>query len=355
MIATKRAHAATTPSRRDMRGVEATDPPGPQPIDKNLEVGPRTRSGFVRNLSDRAASNFELAILLGVLAGLCWWFVAEQRKFKEASLSLEARLMAAPVPVDRFAFADRNGFAAAMQIVPAPQFATLSHGPRGLMGLHHVAAGSDPLTTVTVSGLPARTEMSSGRFLSPTTWAMALGDLNDIVIRLPQSGGEPVRANVDVRARSGALLHSFSVEVQQAGTAIESNERSKRGLSGPDPRKSKANAKSKRKNRQSKSVSDHHTAPSVAGSSPSQPVAPAANKAPESLAPKGPVPGQAAIASGTSILPNQVPPSLLGVPPVLGLFPPDPRDSEHSDLTAQERDDPRHLILRGLGPGIAGP
>ena len=303
-----------------------------------------------RDLTDRFASNVELVVMMGVLAGLCWWFVAAgMTPPTDEPVRIQSNIET-PAAVDRFAFAGRNGLASQMRIPgPQPVHRDLILQARSLaLDVHHVSAThADPLAVVSISGLPSATRMSVGGFHTPTTWSAAIGDLDNLIITLPADASLPIRTRIDVRGRAGEVLHSFALELQLEGPADAKRPAPRAGVISPNEGEALQNqrSQSKRKSRQSSAA---RAQPAIGSAAPTI-AATGAKAAPQLVWPGTPA--------------NVGKPSLSSPPPALlpngaaatGLFVPDPRDSALSGLAPAERDDPRHLILRGLDPGPGRP
>lgn len=320
------------------RPLRGRDEPEPQPL-----VGdePPSESGwqaFVRGLG----ADLEFLLLAGALLALSAWFVLENGRQGEGVRDAHAPAVpadVAPPPAENvragpaFSFIGAEGRDA---LVPALQAAGWrSAGPlpnpvaTASIEQHALLAEPvfDPLGSLQISGLPPETRLSAGAALTgglegAGDWAVAFGDLDNLVIELPRDRTMPIRATVDVRTRAGLKVTSLTVEVRDQPEA---------GLAEPGAavRKSKVRpAKAVRPG--SRSLRKAARAPTAAVVKP-QPVFP--GDAPD--APKG----QSAAGSA---------PAAAGAP-ASGFFQPDPKDSAAGGLSPELREDPRFMTLRGLG------
>jgi len=280
--------------------------------------------------------DFELMVLFGVLVALCIWFVVANPVRGPGLVERPA----ASLPFDRFAFVGRPELLADVILAkdetssptePAPPPAPLQ---TAAIERHSLLAEPlfDPLGSVVFSGLPPRARLSAGATLSPTDWAVAFGDLDNLVIRLPAERSGPIRTTFDLRTRAGVRIHSFSIELQQDEPA--------KTVTGP--KKSKASPVKDDLEKVVRPVKKNaRKAAVIVPTKAIQAAKPVAAPPPLPAAPPVKVPApQPATSAGS--------PGLFSILP-FGFFAPDPKDSAASGLSPDLRDDPRFTTLRGLG------
>ena len=308
-------------------------------------VGAMDWSHAVRGL----AADTEFLLLAGALLALSGWFFLESSREFPHSAPAAPVLSMGPVPAVRskpaaFSFIAAEG---RDRLLPA----MTANGGRSMPALaksettagiehHALLAGSmlDPLGSVQISGLPADTRLSAGAAFTKTvamaggtsgdddaasSWAVAFGDLDNLVIELPQQQIEPFRATLDLRNRAGVKITSLTVEVRPTdpGTAIT-----------PPLATSKSKVRPATSvQRGSKNL--RKPARTTTAAPATKPTASYPGDAPKALKPQKSV---GAPANGPA-------------PPVNGLFQPDPKDSALSGLSPALREDPRFMTLRGLG------
>ncbi len=326
--------------RRNSVPGTASDPiysPEPQPRPIAVVVSETSWREFFRSL----ASDTELVLLGGVLAALCGWFVvsvepltsvAEQGQPVSQAKSLpalpdEPYMLVSSRARDwllpaMLAFEPRPATRPLPERLPPPE-ATASVEQHALLA----EPLFDPLGSVVLSGLPPSSRLSAGAELTApnsatSDWALAFGDLDNLVIALPRDRTGPIRTTLDLRTRAGVRIASLTVEVRDdtAGVAAP----------GGSPTKSKFKA--------TKSSQ-------VPGKTPRTKVR-AASRAVVSAAPIYPGDAPKVVASPARS-PNPNPGPVSAEP--LGIFKPDPKDSAASGLSPSSRDDPRFTTLRGLG------
>lgn len=205
---------------------------------------------------------------------------------------------------------------------------------------------ADPLATVLLQGLPDDVSLSDGVRIGSSRWAVAVGQLDNLVVQLPPPREVPIRTVVELRSRAGLPLHSFTLELRQSSlaavaapvlrqkpTPVSAKLRASGTKPTPVPRKAK-------------------TKPKVAAAGPKL-LKPVAEPVPQAkLVPVAAATPAKAIQAGASA---GLQPALTLLPPPGALFSnPDPKDTATSGLALSARDDPRFMILRGLGMKPAG-
>ncbi len=311
--------------------------PGPHPLPIAVVGSDGSWRGFLKGL----ASDTELVFLGGVLAALCGWFVlsiepvtsiAEQRKAISPSeplvveadepymlVSSRARDWLLPAML---AFEPRPPSRPLLERLSAP-VATASVEQHALLAEPFF----DPLGSVVLSGLPPSSRLSAGAEVSApgsasSDWAVAFGDLDNLVITLPRDRTGPLQTTLDLRTRAGLKIASLTVVMRDdtAGVAVPAEK-----LTKPKLKATKA---------------------SQGPAKPLPKKVPAASKGVVSSDPIYPGDAPKVIVSPT-VAPKPASAPLLAAP--LGIFKPDPKDSAASGLSPSSRDDPRFTTLRGLG------
>jgi hypothetical protein len=276
----------------------------------------------------------ELVGLVCVLIGLCLWFAlmppGDARRETDRPVPVTLSKIA---PAASFSFVTTR---ARDWLLPAILATSPKAEPRpfrlvtATVERHALIADPafDPLGTVIVSGLPATTRFSSGAPLSVTDHAIAFGDLDNLVIQLPARRETPMRATLDLRTRTGAKIHTFSVEIHEepATRSADVPAPAKRTVKKPKPAPVRTDRPPRKVQRKP-----------VTGAAAIKPV-PVIAKVPAGTAPP-PLPAAPPVAG---------PPGLSALLP-LGIFKPDPKDSALNGLSPDLRDDPRFTTLRGLG------
>ncbi len=320
-----------------VRPLRGRDEPEPQPLPREETLSESGWQQFVKGLG----ADLEFLLLAGALLALSAWFVLESGRQGAGSRPGDALAPAtvspAPLvgvrPEPAFAFIGTEG---RDWLLPAMQ-GTNSHSAGMLpkpvatasIEQHALLAEPvfDPLATLQISGLPPEARLSAGAALTGSPdgagdWAVAFGDLHNLVIELPRQRTTPILATVDLRTRAGVKIASLTVEVR---------DRPEDGLAEPGPaiRKSKVRpAKAVRPG--TRNLRKAARSPAAAAVKP-QPVFP--GDAPEAAK------AQKAAGSG---------PAASGAL-ATGLFQPDPKDSAVGGLSPELREDPRFMTLRGLG------
>lgn len=311
--------------------------PGSRPLPVAIAVSKGSWVGFLKGLG----SDTELVFLGGVLAALCGWFVlsiepvssvAEQRK----GISQPETLLVKPhdpfmlvssrardwlLPA-LLAFEPRPPSRPLLQRLAAPA-ATASVEQHALLA----EPLFDPLGSVILSGLPPSSRLSAGAEVSApgsasSDWAVAFGDLDDLVITLPRNRTGPVQATLDLRTRAGLKIASLKVEMRE--------ERARVAAPNEKPTKSKLKAATAPQSPGKLQVNKERAASKVVVN-------------PDPIYP-GDAP-RVSVSPTPAPKPSSAP--LLAAPMII--FKPDPKDSATSGLSPPLRDDPRFTTLRGLG------
>jgi hypothetical protein len=152
-------------------------------------------------------------------------------------------------------------------------------------------------------------------------WAVAFGDLDNLVITLPRGRTGPVQTTLDLRTRAGVKIASLTVEMRDDTS----------GVATPIEKLTKSKPKAVK-----------------ASQGPAKPLPKKVRAAPKSVVSPDPIyPGDAPKVVSPTEAPKPASAPLLVAP--LGIFKPDPKDSAASGLSPSSRDDPRFTTLRGLG------
>ncbi len=310
-------------------------PPGnrPGPAPQPIATPETSAAGFWSQFVKSLAVDPEFLLLAGALAALCGWFVLESgpevsRARSEAPA--HGRAAAADGAGPSFQFATPQ---ARMWLLPAlgEVVGPVEHadpGPAASVVQHALLAEPvfDPLGVLLLTGLPPAARLSAGTPIvdaagEPGGWALAFGDLDNLVIALPRMGAEPFAATLDLRSRSGVKISTLTIRIEEGvapASVAEPGFKAKLR-----PAKSVKPTKSQRKTaRPSTAAAGGTQAPVYPGDAPKAGVA-----AQPVLAGPAPLAGSA---GG-------------------GLFKPDPKDTASSGLTPALREDPRFMTLRGLG------
>lgn len=323
-----------TAADRPLRG---RDEPEPQPLARAEPLSDSGWQQFVKGLG----ADIEFLLLAGALLALSAWFVLESGRQGEGSRRewalAPAAVSPAPIlsvrPEPAFAFlatAGRDRLLPAMQtagwesagMLPKP-VATASIDQHALLA----EPVFDPLGSLQISGLPPEARLSAGAALTggpdgAGDWAVAFGDLDNLVIELPRQRATPIRATVDLRTRAGVKITSLTVEVRDLPED---------GLAEPGP------AVRKSKVRPAKAVRPGSKSPRRAARSP----------AAAAVKPQPVFPGDVPEAAKAQKAAGSGPAASGGL--TTGLFQPDPKDSAVGGLSPELREDPRFMTLRGLG------
>jgi hypothetical protein len=293
------------------------------------------------------AFDSELVLLASLLVALSGWFVLslEPVATAESSRPLHVSTPAPGPAAEPFKFVSARSqdwlVPAMLAFEPRPQLRPLpipgqpvsppemTASVNAIVEQHALLAEPlfDPLGSVVVSGLPKSSRLSAGAELTaqgaPTSdWAVAFGDLDNLVIAMPRVRTGPIRTTLDLHTRAGLKIASLTVEVRDQ-PSVASVVPARSPAKVRPARVIQSPAKTERKAIRATSLPE--TPKRVL-------IDPA--KAPASAQPE-PEPEKA----NTGIL------SLLP----LGFFTPDPKDSASSGLSPDLRDDPRFTTLRGLG------
>jgi hypothetical protein len=319
-------------AERPLRG---RDEPEPQPLMGNEPPSESGWQAFVRGLG----ADLEFLLLAGALLALSAWFVLESGRQGDGVRGAHAPALlteVAPAPAENvrpgpaFSFIGaegRDALVPALQAAGWPSVGLLPNRVATASIEQHALLAEpvfDPLGTLQISGLPPETRLSAGAALTggldgASDWAVAFGDLDNLVIELPRERTMPIRATVDVRTRAGFKVTSLTVEFRDQPEA---------GLAEPGA------AVRKSKVRPAKAVRPGSRSQKKAARSPT-----AAAVKPQPVFPGDAPKGQKAAGSATAA----------AGAPVSGFFQPDPKDSAAGGLSPELREDPRFMTLRGLG------
>ncbi|MCU0955422.1 MAG: hypothetical protein MUC37_12655 [Hyphomicrobium sp.] len=312
-----------------------------------------------RALTQSVSNDREVLLLTGVFLALALWFVLAGGPEAEPAGALETpRSVAGP---------EAKRMAGAFDYVPAgakglklppeqpidnavpPPPAPTGESPRvdvlpiepspqqtGSVEAHALLAEPlfDPLGSAVLSGLPGNARLSAGAQISAkdgySDWAVAFGDLDNLIVHLPGDRQGPIRTRVDLRTRAGVLITSLNVEVREDDRTTPSPI-----VTAPAAQPGGKAVKAARS--MDKSLQSEKTRRAAATSTKPGPIKPL----PAASKPAGPAAGKPdGIADGV--------PSPLPAPV---FFKPDPKDSSLNGLSPTLRDDPRFMTLRGLGMG----
>lgn len=293
------------------------------------------------------AADSEFLLLAGALLALSGWFFLESGRVRPQNRDVPSMAARASEDVSgtRLAFtflaeSGRDLLLPALQDKPvdAPPPAPALHAAASVEQ-HALLAEPrfDPLGSLVISGLPAETRLSAGTLLpigegAGRAWAVAIGDLENLVIELPLQRMAPLRPTLDLRSRAGLKISSLTLEIRGLSEGAEEEQ----SVAEPPSAKSKVRP-TKAVRPGSKSMRKTVRSPATAATT--VPVFPGDPPAQGVKAQKPSFPAPAA--------------STLSGP---GLFKPDPKDSASSGLSPALREDPRFMTLRGLGmPPAEGP
>ncbi len=316
----------------------------PQPLPMPVVVPEGSWRGFFRGL----ASDTELVLLAGVLAALCGWFVLSVEPLTSATVqrqpvSLAETLPARPdEPYMLVSVRARDWLLPAMlAFEPRPPLQPLAEhlpAPPVMASIEQhaliVEPILDPLGSVVLSGLPPSSRLSAGAELTPagsvtSDWAVAFGDLDNLIVELPRDRTGPIRTTLDLRTRAGVKIASLTVEVRDTPA----------GVAAPDVTPKKSDIR-----------------PVRALQGQGKPLRKSVRSAPKAVVPPDPpYPGDPPKVVASPVAPSKPSPGPFSVGP-LGIFKPDPKDTATSGLSPSSREDPRFTTLRGLGmsPAVAG-
>jgi hypothetical protein len=317
-------------------------------------------------LTESVSNDREVLLLTGVFVALALWFVVAGGPETEPADALEASRAVVERPAVQIAgtFDYVPDGAKALKIPPerhlgneeprpppaVPEIVPetplpLDSAPQQVAPVeaHALLAEPlfDPLGSAVLSGLPGDARLSAGAQISAaggeySDWAIAFGDLDNLVVHLPSNRQGPIRARLDLRTRAGVLITSLNVEVREDARTpplpIASTPATQPSGKALKAARSTEKALQSEKARRSAAIL---TKPGVTK--------------PASTASKPAVPASGKLDGGSDGVPSPSP------PPVPVLFKPDPKDSSLSGLSPTLRDDPRFMTLRGLGMGPLEP
>lgn len=325
--------------------VRSREQPEPRPIPRATILPDSTWHPSLKGL----AADSEFLLLAGALLALSGWFFLESGRVRPQDRDVPSMAARASEDVSgtRLAFtflaeSGRDLLLPALQDKPlaAPPPAPAPHAAASVEQ-HALLAEPrfDPLGSLVISGSPDETRFSAGTLLpigegAGRAWAVAVGDLENLVIELPLQRMEPLRPTLDLRSSAGLKISSLTLEIRGLSAGAEGE----RPVAEPPSAKSKVRpAKAVRPG--SKSMRKTVRTPATATAATAAPVFP------------GDAPAQGVKAQKPS-LPAPAASTLSGP----GLFKPDPKDSASSGLSPALREDPRFMTLRGLGmPPAGGP
>jgi hypothetical protein len=310
-------------------------------------------------LTESVSNDREVLLLTGVFVALVLWFAMTGRADTEPAGALEAHRAVAEEPMMTVAgtFDYVPPGAKALRIpageaqdveAGSPPPATAGSAPdiadpfdppplqAASVEAHALLAEPlfDPLGTAVLSGLPQDATLSAGAQISAaggeySDWAIAFGDLDNLVVHLPSDRTGPIRARLDLRTRAGVLITSLNVEVREDVRSPATPTASAPPVAQPVLKAVKAARATEKSLEKEKARRATAMATKQGASKPlptvSKPVAPPAGKTAGSTD------------GGLAPLPAPV------------LFKPDPKDSSLNGLSPTLRDDPRFMTLRGLG------
>ncbi len=326
--------------------------PQPLPGSGHANDGPWRR--FITSL----VYDLELALLWGVLIALSAWFVFSSRPAIETGevdlgpaghlsadglppggpfqlVSATARERLVPAMPAETPAETRSG-PTELQVEPTPlrvEPTVPSVSATGLVEQHALMADPnfDPLGSLIVSGLPTQSRLSAGTKLLPSgtaspDWAVAFGELDNLVIELPRERAAVLRTRLDLRTRAGLKITSLTLEIRERPAETKAIR------NGNRPSASKAKVRPVKASqlpvKGGKPAASRAVKPAVVKSAP--------------VYPGDPLPGPA----GAKPL---KPPAPLVALPAPTFFAPDPKDTATGGLEPKFRDDPRFTTLKGLG------
>ena len=346
-------YQATTVSRPpDGEGSSIPGPPGPFEF---------TVRGSLRALGDRISNDLEIVLLTGMLLALAAWFLAanrgeDERAFNALPAVQASRLLASSRTsafdfVPAVAKAVRIPSQVGEQPAVKPRYdetvAPPKPGPEAASSVDiHALMAEPPVVTfdalgsLVLRGLPGNARLSAGARLSKpgakfSDWAIAVGDLDDLIVYLPRNRPGAVRTAVDLHTRAGVKITTLNLELREDPAP---------------PAFPTAKAPAERPVLNAKAVRP-------AGETGEKPKAKGtARRGAAVLKPAG---GGASLAK-PNVTPAMVKPAAGAVavplpPPASLFFKPDPKDSSLSGLSPTLREDPRFVTLRGLGMGMIEP
>ncbi|MGE5267768.1 MAG: hypothetical protein ACM3L9_10420 [Deltaproteobacteria bacterium] len=315
-------------------------------------------------MTESVSNDREVLLLTGVFVALAFWFVMAGGPEAEPADALETSRAVVERPAVQIAgtfdFVPAGAKAlkipperrtdnevplpppAATEIVPEPP-PPLDSPPQQTAAVeaHALLAEPlfDPLGSAVLSGLPGAARLSAGAQISAaggaySDWAIAFGDLDNLIVHLPSDRQGPIRTRLDLRTRAGVLITSLNVEVREdAGTPPSPTASAPAAQPGGRPAKAARSTEKALQNEKTRRAAAIATKPmpNKSVSAASKPAVPASGK------PDG----------GSDGVPSPL--------PVPVFFNPDPKDSSLNGLSPTLRDDPRFMTLRGLGMGPLEP
>jgi hypothetical protein len=316
---------------------------------------------FLRSLGDRISNDLEIVLLTGMLLALAGWFLAANRPDQEGAFdgmpAVQASGGFASPRTGAFDFvpAIAKTLRIPSRVVERPDTrprhveTAVPAGPRAealsSVDLHALVpepppAPFDALGLVVLSGLPGDARLSAGARLSKpgaafSDWAIAFGDLDDLVVYLPRNQPGAIRTTVDLHTRAGVKITTLNVELREDAVPDElPTAKAPAGQPGvaAKPLRSGGDNGEKPRARGAARKSAAVARPATGGASLAKPTV---NPATTTTA-----------GGGAAVLWPQ---------PAPLFFSPDPKDSSLSGLSPSLRDDPRFMTLRGLGMGQIEP
>ncbi len=317
--------------------------------------------GSLRSLGDRISNDLEIVLLTGMLVALAGWFLSASRPEQERAFDVMPAVQASG------AFAgSRTG---AFDFVPAvakdlripSQVGEPTDAPRHVetsapaepraealssVDLHALVAEPpvapfDHLGSVVLWGLPGDARLSAGARLSEpgaafSDWAVAFGDLDDLIVYLPRNRTGAIRTTVGLHTRAGVKIMTLNLELREDAVPHDlpmAKARDERPVIKPaNMRRPAGESAEKSKAQGAPRKASVVVKPAAGGASLAKPAVNSAVTKPAG--------GGAAVTW----------------PPTAPLFfKPDPKDSSLSGLSPTLRDDPRFMTLRGLGMGSIAP
>ena len=316
--------------------------------------------GSLRSLSERISNDLEIVLLTGMLLVLAGWFLAANRADREREFDMlpavqaSGAALASPrtgafdfVPAGAKTLKLPSQVGEPPDTPPRPDETSAPPMPRPdaapSVDLHALVAEQpvapfDALGSVVFWGLPGEARLSAGARISEpganhSDWAIAFGDLDDLVVYLPRNRPGTIRTTVDLHTRAGVKITTLNLELREdavppdlptakapADRPVQKAGKTRRPAAGDSGEKSKAQG--------------------------------VARKAATVVKPA---------TGGALLATSNVNPPLMNStggawavpwPPAAPLlFQPDPKDSSLSGLSPTLRDDPRFMTLRGLGMG----
>jgi hypothetical protein len=316
--------------------------------------------GSLRSVSQRISNDLEIVLLTGVLLARAGWFLAANRPERDREFDVLPAVQASGaaragprtgafdfVPAGAKTLRLPSQVGEPPDTPPRPDETAAPPMPRReavpSVDFHALVAEQpvapfDALGSVVLWGLPGEARLSAGARISEpgatfSDWAIAFGDLDDLVVYLPRKRPGPIRTTVDLHTRAGVKITTLNLELREdaappdlpsakapADRSVMKPAKTRRPAAGDSGEKSKA----QRAARKAAAV----VKPAAGGASLTKPDVNPAMIKPTGGAGAGP-----------------------WAPPAPLFFQPDPKDSSLSGLSPTLRDDPRFMTLRGLGMG----